>query len=169
MSTGKRLAKRSILGTRVAVPGEDGLYHPGVIQAVKTPELSGNHPSRYSVRLDLTRKQREHPETDIIGPGFAGLTGIKLRPGQVVYVTYCNREMQGSVVCHRPNVDQVIIRLLVSSNYEFRIHKVDFRMKLKPKSDILLFVVIIILYFMTTANNKISYFGFNFNRKSTYT
>ena len=108
------------MGTRVAVPGEDGLYHPGVIQAVKTPEISGNHPSRYSVRLDLTRKQREHPETDIIGPGFAGLTGIKLRPGQVVYVTYCNREMQGSVVCHRPNVDQVIIRLLVSSNYEFR-------------------------------------------------
>ena len=116
MSTGKRLAKRSILGTRVAVPGEDGLYHPGVIQAVKTPEAVVNSgiTSRYSVRLDLTRKQREHPESDIIGPGFAGLTGIKLRPGQVVYVTYCNREMQGSVVCHRPNVDQVIIRLLVS-------------------------------------------------------
>jgi len=119
MSTGKRLAKRSILGTRVAVPGEDGLYHPGVIQAVKTPEAaivnnSGaiTNNSRYSIRLDLTRKQREHPESDIIGPGFAGLTGIKLRPGQVVYVTYCNREMQGSVVCHRPNVDQVIIRLL---------------------------------------------------------
>ena len=116
MSTGKRLAKRSILGTRVAVPGEDGLYHPGVIQAVKTPEAVVNSgiTSRYSVRIDLTRKQREHPESDIIGPGFAGLTGIKLRPGQVVYVTYCNREMQGSVVCHRPNVDQVIIRLLVS-------------------------------------------------------
>ena len=116
MSTGKRLAKRSILGTRVAIPGEDGLYHPGVIQAVKTPEVSGSgSPSRYTVRLDGNRKLREHPESDIIGPGFAGLTGIKLRPGQVVYVTYCNREMQGSVVCHRPNVDQVIIRLLVSA------------------------------------------------------
>ena len=113
MSTGKRLAKRSILGTRVVAPGDEGLYQPGVIQAVKTAENS-DVPSRYSVRFDLTRKVREYSESDIIGPGFAGVTGIKLRPGQIVYVTYCNREMQGSVVCHRPNIDQVIVRLLVS-------------------------------------------------------
>lgn len=37
MSTGKRLAKRSILGTKVMVPGTDDLFHSGVIQAVKTP------------------------------------------------------------------------------------------------------------------------------------
>ena len=116
MSTGKRLAKRSILGTRVVAPGDDGLFHPGVIQAVKTAENS-DVPSRYSVRFDLTRKVREYSESDIIGPGFSGVTGIKLRPGQIVYVTYCNREMQGSVVCHRPNIDQVIVRLLVS--FEF--------------------------------------------------
>lgn len=115
MSTGKRLAKRSILGTRVVAPGEDGLYCPGVIQAVKTSENSVVA-NRYSVRFDLTRKVREYPESEIIGPGFAGLTGIKLRPGQIVYVTYCNREMQGSVVCHRPNIDQVIVRLLVSDD-----------------------------------------------------
>lgn len=123
MSTGKRLAKRSILGTRVAAPGDDGLYYTGVIQAVKSSEAEGSSSTsgdqtlgsinRYSVRFDLTRKVREYPESDILGPGFAGLTGVKLRPGQVVYVTYCNREMQGSVVCHRPNIDQVIIRLLV--------------------------------------------------------
>ena len=118
MSTGKRLAKRSILGTRVVAPGDDGLFHPGVIQAVKTAENS-DVPSRYSVRFDLTRKVREYSESDIIGPGFSGVTGIKLRPGQIVYVTYCNREMQGSVVCHRPNIDQVIVRLLVS--FEFYI------------------------------------------------
>ena len=142
MSTGKRLAKRSILGTRVVAPVEDGLYCPGVIQAVKTASettvtttevsatIAGSASeassstaaaaadttaaNRYSVRFDLTRKVREYPESEIIGPGFAGLTGIKLRPGQIVYVTYCNREMQGSVVCHRPNIDQVIVRLLVS-------------------------------------------------------
>jgi hypothetical protein len=34
MSTGKRLAKRSILGTRVVVPGEDGMFYPGLIQVV---------------------------------------------------------------------------------------------------------------------------------------
>ena len=112
MSTGKRLAKRSILGTRIAVPGDDGLFHPAVIQAVKSENSNPNN--RYSVRFDLTRKVKEYPESEIIGPGFSGLSGIKLRPGQIVYVTYCNREMQGSVVCHRPNIDQVIVRLLVS-------------------------------------------------------
>ncbi len=133
MSTGKRLAKRSILGTRVVAPGEDGLYYPAVIQAVKTAaENSGGSPAalaapadpapgsgsnKYSVRFDLSRKVREFPETEIIGPGFARVTGIKLRPGQIVYVTYCNREMQGSVVCHRPNIDQVIVRLLVITSY----------------------------------------------------
>ena len=42
--------------------------------------------------------------------------------------------------------------------------KVDFRMKLKPKKDNLLFVIIIILSYenMITTNNKISYFGFDF-------
>ena len=43
-------------------------------------------------------------------------------------------------------------------------------MKLKPKYDIVLFVVIIILFYenMITTNIKVSYFGLNFNRKSTY-
>ena len=123
------------MGTRVVVPGEEGLFLPAVIQAVKTApktdpgqdqtgsSSSGssgvNSTSRYSVRFDLTRKVREYPETDIIGPGFAGITGLKLRPGQIVYVTYCNREMQGSVVVHRPNIDQVIVRLLVSFFFTF--------------------------------------------------
>lgn len=120
MSTGKRLAKRSILGTRVVAPGEDGLYYPAVIQAVKNqsgPAENSNSmhekvAGKYSVRFDLSRKVKEYAEAEIIGPGFSGMTGIKLRPGQIVYVTYCNREMQGSVVCHRPNIDQVIVRLL---------------------------------------------------------
>lgn len=36
MSTGKRLAKRSILGSRVCAPTEEGIYMPGLIQATKT-------------------------------------------------------------------------------------------------------------------------------------
>ena len=48
------------------------------------------------------------------------------------------------------------------------VFKVDFQSKLKPKYDILLYVVIIILWgkIKITTNYKISYFGFNFNRKS---
>lgn len=40
MSTGKRLAKRSIIGTRVCALGTDGFYYAGVIQNVKSPHNS---------------------------------------------------------------------------------------------------------------------------------
>lgn len=114
MSTGKRLAKRSILGTRVVAPGDDGKFYPGIIQAMKTCEdrLSEN---KYSVRFEETRRVREFRESEIIGPGFQTVTSSKLRAGQVVYITYQNREVQGAVLHHRPNLDQVHIQLLVSS------------------------------------------------------
>ena len=44
MSTGKRLAKRSILGTRVVAPGEDGRLYPGMIQVNKKHRNQGLHP-----------------------------------------------------------------------------------------------------------------------------
>ncbi|XP_067615617.1 zinc finger protein 395 isoform X3 [Eurosta solidaginis] len=37
MSAGRRLAKRSIIGTKVCAPGPDGLWYSGVIQDVRTP------------------------------------------------------------------------------------------------------------------------------------
>lgn len=37
MSTGRRLAKRSIIGTKVCAPGPDGLWYSGVIQDIKIP------------------------------------------------------------------------------------------------------------------------------------
>jgi len=117
MSTGKRLAKRSILGTRVVAPGDDGRLYPGIIAAMKTPEggssstsSSSNHP-RYAVRFDENRKIKEFYEREIIGPGFSAVTSSKLRPKQKVWVTNANREMEGCVLHHRPNIDQVIIQL----------------------------------------------------------
>lgn len=64
MSTGRRLAKRSIIGTRVCAPGPDGLWYSGVIQDVKTPPIKGTHTennncinltpdTRYTVRFDF--------------------------------------------------------------------------------------------------------------------
>lgn len=64
-SGGKRLAKRSIVGTRVAAPGEDGKFYPGLIQAMKTSaeevsvEGSANGDNVYSVRFDDTRETKE--------------------------------------------------------------------------------------------------------------
>uniref|UniRef100_A0A182NKS8 DUF4772 domain-containing protein n=1 Tax=Anopheles dirus TaxID=7168 RepID=A0A182NKS8_9DIPT len=44
MSTGKRLAKRSIVGTRVCAPGNDGIWYSGKIEFVKTATDGGREP-----------------------------------------------------------------------------------------------------------------------------
>ena len=111
MSTGKRLAKRSILGTRVAAPSGEGLYFTGIIQAVKTcedPSLA----NRFSVRFDDNPLNvSEFLDTDLIGPGFKSMTYARLQAGQLVYVTHCQREMAGRVVRHDFDSQDVIITL----------------------------------------------------------
>lgn len=124
MSTGKRLAKRSIIGTRVCAPGEDGKFYSGVIHAVKTPasfpennnciNLTPN--TRYSVRFDsrqgnLGRTTAEFREVDLIGPGFRSIAGIELVPGQKAFVTYNGREVCGEVLNHNLENDEVIISI----------------------------------------------------------
>lgn len=124
MSTGKRLAKRSIIGTRVCAPGEDGKYYSGVIQAVKTPanyaennnciNLTPN--TRYSVRFDsrqgnLGRTTAEFYENDLIGPGFQSVLGVELVQGQKCFVTFNGREICGEVCKHHAETDEVIIKI----------------------------------------------------------
>lgn len=124
MSTGKRLAKRSIIGTRVCAPGEDGKYYSGVIHAVKTPasfpennnciNLTPN--TRYSVRFDprqgnLGRTTAEFLEIDLIGPGFRSVAGITLVQDQKCFVTFNGREVQGRVLKHHVENDEVIIQI----------------------------------------------------------
>ena len=122
MSTGKRLAKRSIVGSKVVVLSEDGLYYPGVIQAVKTAEMDqvrGHAPmpiTKYAVRLESTRQLREYSEVDLIGPGFQSTSGITLKAGQRVYVTFAGREVAGHVTKHRPDVDEVHVTLQGSNS-----------------------------------------------------
>lgn len=115
MSTGKRLAKRSILGTRVASLGIDGYYYPGMIQAMKTQEDGGIGggvmPNRYSVRFDDGRRVVEFLEKDIIGPGFEAIGSVQLQVGQTVYVTHCQREIRGIVVRHDFETQDVIIKI----------------------------------------------------------
>lgn len=124
MSTGKRLAKRSIIGTRVCAPGEDGKYYSGVIHAVKTPasfpennnciNLTPN--TRYSVRFDprqgnLGRTTVEFLAEDLIGPGFRSVLDKELVPEQKCYVTFNGREVAGRVLKHHVQRDEVIIQI----------------------------------------------------------
>ena len=145
----KKLAKRSIVGTRIAVPSSnhDGRLLPGVIVAMKTPgsDSGGNDsveplgpprprlmtPSaedmaavKYSVRFDYDKSVvKEFSENEIIGPGFSSVTSSKLKHDQTVYVTHNNREFQGVVRYHRPNIDQVIIQLVSPSALHIRTQK----------------------------------------------
>ncbi|XP_014246401.1 zinc finger protein 395 isoform X2 [Cimex lectularius] len=113
MSTGKRLAKRSIIGTRVCVKAEDGIYYSGVINAVKTPGSSHSAETKYSVRFDpvaeLPALKKEFKDSELIGPGFRTMTGVRLLSGQKVYITYNGREVSGHVTEHSSVADEVAV------------------------------------------------------------
>ncbi|KAJ1528473.1 hypothetical protein ONE63_006883 [Megalurothrips usitatus] len=121
MSTGKRLAKRSIIGTRVCAPGDDGKYYAGVIHAVKTPAavLPPGDETRYSVRFDAATSskqqrltfRREFRESELIGPGFRSVTGCHLQPGQRAYLTFNGREVAGEVRSHDTQRDEVVVTI----------------------------------------------------------
>jgi hypothetical protein len=124
MSTGKRLAKRSILGTRVVAPGIDGRFYPAVIQSLKTSPAAGGGgqydgsvttTTSYVVRFDNSRKVSEFRDSELIGPGFSDVTSVgTLRSGQRIYVTYAGRELEGTVLQHDVRADIVSISLSVS-------------------------------------------------------
>jgi len=103
MSTGKRLAKRSIVGTRVCVPKE-GFFLPGVIHAVKSSPggLFNSGDNRYSVRLDAPhpRTVAEYMEKELVGPGFRSIAGLALKEGQRVFLTHNGREVSATLVSH---------------------------------------------------------------------
>lgn len=119
MSTGKRLAKRSIIGTRVAALGDDRLYYSGMIQAVKTPapypennnciNLTPN--TRYTVRKDGGKTTREYRDAELIGPGFRGMAGVRLQPGQLVFLTHNGREVRAEVRSHDHNTDELRVQI----------------------------------------------------------
>lgn len=128
MSTGKRLAKRSIIGTRVCAPGADGIWYSGTIQGVKTPPSANQKDNtncinltphtRYSVRFDskqdISRRglAREFRESELIGPGFKTIMDVRLKPGQKVFLTYNGRESAGEVVQHDDLKDEVTVKIV---------------------------------------------------------
>ncbi|XP_076361718.1 zinc finger protein 395-like isoform X1 [Tachypleus tridentatus] len=116
MSTGKRLAKRSIIGMRVCAPMEDGRFYPGVIHATKT-EAGGKDAIIYCILFDEKKfPVKKFRANELIGPSFQNISSIKLKNKQKVYVTYNGREVVGTVVHHRPDIDQVILIVEPSSH-----------------------------------------------------
>lgn len=134
---GKRLAKRSIVGTRVCALGADRKWYSGIITQLKpgsTPPrqdhpdggagaaMNVNPDSKYVVRFDKQdmsslgvpagrRLVREFRETELIGPGFQSVMSVLLVAGQQVYITYNGRESAGQVVRHDEVKDEVMVRI----------------------------------------------------------
>jgi len=109
---GKRLAKRSIIGTRVCAPhGDDGKLCSGIIAAVKT--AADGSETGYSIRFDDGAVgRREYRATELVGPGFKTLSDLRLMAGQRVYITFNGREISGDVVVHRPDTEEVRVSIM---------------------------------------------------------
>lgn len=123
MSTNKRLAKRSIVGTRVCAPGPDKLYYSGIIQKVKTHSLGirDNNciplapDTKYIVRFDFDQGNmvgsNEYLGSELIGPGFQSVMNVNLAPGQRIFITYNGRESGAEVLNHDFIKDEVSVRI----------------------------------------------------------
>lgn len=127
MSTGKRLAKRSILGTRVCARTLDGLHMPGVIQATKTDPDDEN---LYTVTF-ADKTTAEYRGDDLIGPGFQTVAGLTLKANQKVYVTYNGREVSGVVMDHDVARDEVLITIQPSQHNHHISQSVELRKRLE--------------------------------------
>lgn len=146
MSTGKRLAKRSIIGTRVCAQGIDKLWYSGVIQAVKTPASARDNNNcinltpntKYTVRFDLKQNMstsglggsggahhhhhrritKEFRESELIGPGFRSVMDLHLRSAQKIFITYNGRESTGEVLTHDMVRDEVVVKIAANNGHE---------------------------------------------------
>lgn len=122
MSSGRRLAKRSIVGTRVSVPivgvptPGDTLYVPAVIHSTRVLGLETSYcvffaTSDPELRAMLPAR-KEYRAEQLLGPGFQSVAQAvtRLAAGQRVFLTFKGREVSGLVVRHDPP-DQVLLAI----------------------------------------------------------
>jgi hypothetical protein len=118
MSCGKRLAKRSIIGTRVCAP-IDGHYYSGLIEGTKTSSVDSRE-TLYCVRFDNLFNGRkisyDYRAIQLIGPGFESISIANLSKGQKIYITYNGREVSAIVDSHNLTTDDVFLTVDNSQN-----------------------------------------------------
>ncbi|XP_076083148.1 zinc finger protein 704-like isoform X1 [Mytilus galloprovincialis] len=121
MFTNRRLAKRSIIGTKISALWQDGRYYPGSIQNYTAEESMVFGPS-YAIQFDDGHR-KEVRANEIIGPGFQTLSSVKLKNGQKLYLTLNGREVPGIVIDHDREHDVVIINVKLSNGGESEIER----------------------------------------------
>ncbi|XP_005103223.1 zinc finger protein 704 [Aplysia californica] len=114
----KRLAKRSIIGTRVsALWSQDGRFYPAIIQSQVSEETITSR-AVYAVRFDDGSTQHVKSR-NVIGPGFQSVTAASLNRGQKVFLTLNGREVCGTVSCHDRDLDEVLVNVKTPNGEEF--------------------------------------------------
>lgn len=114
----KRLAKRSIIGTRVcALWPQDGRYYPGVIQSQVSEETITSS-AVYVIKFD-DGFSHHIKSRNIIGPGFQPVPSAILKRGQKVFLTLNGREVCGVVLRHDRDIDEVVVSLKTPSGEDF--------------------------------------------------
>lgn len=143
MSGNRRLAKRSIVGTKISAKCQDGRFYTGVIQALRSPPDSGDAnnclnnvsgefintsnnirgfgqgaATSYSVKFENGQILEVSPKS-IIGPGFQSVSSVHLLEGQKVYITLNGREVTGTVQSHdrRTNEVTILVRVLATCDF----------------------------------------------------
>ena len=106
----RRLAKRSIIGTKVCGERQDGRYYQGTIQAI---QAQPNDQEFYSVVFP-DGESTLYRDSDLIGPGFQNITIAKLREGQRIYATNNGREVEGRVCEHESKFTDVVTIAVLS-------------------------------------------------------
>lgn len=117
----RRLAKRSIIGTRVAAKWQDGRYYPGVIEGEYCEESPFND-AVYTVKFE-DGYDKTIPAKSIIGPGFQSNSSALLKNGQKVFLTLNGREVTGIVINHDTDTDEVLISAQLSNGNDLEVSK----------------------------------------------
>jgi len=100
MASGRRPGKRSIIGSRVCAPLADGLLYPGVIvsiQPTSDPASRTSTQQSFTVRFDADASTQTFRDSDVFSTGFQTVSATRLKPGQIVYITYNGREVKGRI------------------------------------------------------------------------
>ncbi|XP_011413425.3 zinc finger protein 704 [Magallana gigas] len=134
MSGNRRLAKRSIVGTKVCALWKDGRFYPGVITD-HSGELSIADEQKYTVVFD-DGFQKSVYARHIIGHGFQQINSFRLKHGQKVFLTAHGREVSGVVVRHDTDSDQVVVnvKLTGGEGVDLEVRSEDLRLLESRKS-----------------------------------
>lgn len=117
----RRLAKRSIVGSKISARRQNGRYVPGVIQSQYAEEGPFSD-AVYSVQFE-DGVQNLISGKHIIGPGFHPTTVAVLKNGQNVFLTLNGREVNGTVLQHNRDSDEVLINVVLQNGDEAEVTK----------------------------------------------